>query len=131
MRYSRQASIGGVLWDNSGKVLCYFSVNIGTQDAVTAEILAIAKACELCLSKTDLTSRRLVINSDSKAAVSWINSNDLGNIRFTHLFYEIRNSLFLLRQATVQFSSRSTNFFADFLAKKGSSSEGEVIVWSL
>ncbi|KAK3229099.1 hypothetical protein Dsin_000980 [Dipteronia sinensis] len=39
-----QASIGGVLLDNSGNVLCFFSINIGWQDAITTKILAIAKA---------------------------------------------------------------------------------------
>ena len=51
------AGIGGVLRDDSGKVLCSFSFHIGWQDAITAELRAIAKACELCLSKPVLWSK--------------------------------------------------------------------------
>lgn len=52
---SGQAGIGGVLrdsGDSGGKVLCHFSFNIGWQYVITAKILALAKAFELCISRT-------------------------------------------------------------------------------
>ena len=126
-----QAGIGGVLRDSGGKVLCTFSLNMGWQDAITAEVLALAKACELCLSRNELAGKTFVFSSDSKAVVSWVNSYDLGNIRLTHFLYEIRSNLRRLGNASVEFSYRSSNSFADSLAKKASSGEGDAIVWSL
>ncbi|KAK3200592.1 hypothetical protein Dsin_024007 [Dipteronia sinensis] len=118
------AGIGGVLRDSSWKVLRSFSFGIGRQDAITAEIMTIAKACELCISQVELTGRVIVINSDSKTVVSWINSDDLGNINFTHLIFDIRNKLWRLGQTTVEYSSRLSNSMADSLAKKGSAGGG-------
>ncbi|KAK1564862.1 hypothetical protein Q3G72_013377 [Acer saccharum] len=42
------AGIGGVLRDCLGKVLGLFSLHIGYKDAISAEVSAILKACELC-----------------------------------------------------------------------------------
>ncbi|KAK3170499.1 hypothetical protein Dsin_032530 [Dipteronia sinensis] len=43
------AGIGGVLRDSSGKILGSFSLNVGYQDEITAELLAIHKAVNLCV----------------------------------------------------------------------------------
>ncbi|KAK2648314.1 hypothetical protein Ddye_015803 [Dipteronia dyeriana] len=126
-----QAGIRGVLWVNPSNILCSFSIGIGVQDLITAEILAIAKACELCISQMELTGKSIVINSDSRAAVSWINNEDLGNINFSHLIYDIRNILLRLGKTTVEFSSRASNSLADTLAKQGSAREEDVLVWNL
>ncbi|KAK2653938.1 hypothetical protein Ddye_013794 [Dipteronia dyeriana] len=63
------AGIGGVLRDQNGKVFCSFSLYVGWQEAVMAEILAIAKACDLCASKPQLKDRKIVISSDCLVAV--------------------------------------------------------------
>ena len=76
---SDQAGIGGVLKDSRGDVLCYFSENVGAQDVISAEILAIAKACHLCVSKQELKGKKIAIMSDSKTGVSWINCSGMGN----------------------------------------------------
>ena len=65
-----QAGIGGVLRDHRRKVLCLFSTNVGIQDAITAKVLAIARACELCASRPELGAKNIVVVSDSKVAVS-------------------------------------------------------------
>ncbi|KAK3223168.1 hypothetical protein Dsin_010193 [Dipteronia sinensis] len=62
--------IGGVLRNSNGKVLCIFSEWIGIQDSNTAEILAIHKACSLCVSNIAYCDKKIVICSDSKVAVS-------------------------------------------------------------
>ncbi|KAK2641249.1 hypothetical protein Ddye_023012 [Dipteronia dyeriana] len=111
-------------WSWSIWIHCMNWWGIGVQDAITAKILAITKACELCISQMELASRIIVINSDSKVAVSWINNEDLGNIN-------IRNNLLRLGQTTVEFSSRSMNSLADSLAKKGSTGDEDVIAWNL
>ncbi|KAK3200226.1 hypothetical protein Dsin_023641 [Dipteronia sinensis] len=120
------AGIGGILRNHNGSALGSFSANVGVQDAIIAEVLAIAKACDLILSKTELEGKRIVILSDSTVAVSWINGNGLGNIKLTHVIYEISSILGSLGQATVEYRSRATNSCADALAKKGSA-----VTWNL
>ena len=44
------AGIGGVLREADGKILCSFSSPVGVTDPITAEILAIHKACSLISS---------------------------------------------------------------------------------
>ncbi|KAK3188495.1 hypothetical protein Dsin_028056 [Dipteronia sinensis] len=114
-----QAGIEGVLRDN-GNTLCMLSYNIGIEDAITVEIQAIAKACNLRISKTELVGKRIVFVSDSKSTVSWVNSDNLGSLKHLHYILDIRSSLESLRKVFVEFSSRSSNSAADALAKQGS-----------
>ncbi|KAK3218646.1 hypothetical protein Dsin_012616 [Dipteronia sinensis] len=72
------ATIGGVLRDASGKVLCLFSFFLGQLDANSAEILAIRKACKLYVSRRDLVGRKVTIASDSETAVSWVGQYECG-----------------------------------------------------
>ncbi|KAK3188480.1 hypothetical protein Dsin_028041 [Dipteronia sinensis] len=69
--------IWGVLRDLNEKVLCLFSYFVGSMDSNSAEILAIKKAVELCLSNLALQGCFISIVSDSKVAVSLINNGDL------------------------------------------------------
>ncbi|KAK2654574.1 hypothetical protein Ddye_014430 [Dipteronia dyeriana] len=96
-----QAGIGGVLRDQSGRVLCLFSVYVGCQDAIIVELLAIVIACDMCVLKNELSEKKVIINSDSKNAVSWINNSGLRNINFMQLIYNIRHSIFEFGQMSV------------------------------
>ncbi|KAI9187458.1 hypothetical protein LWI28_028385 [Acer negundo] len=53
------AGIGGVLQNHNGKVVWIFSENVGFHDATSAELLAIARACELCVSRSGSIMRVL------------------------------------------------------------------------
>ncbi|KAK3195684.1 hypothetical protein Dsin_026994 [Dipteronia sinensis] len=100
-----QARIGGVLIrDHRGKVLCIFSANVGIQDAITAELLAIAKACALCASNSALDGKIFCFVTDSKITVSWINSGGIGSVKQVQIIYDIRSYLNSLTQAQVVFS---------------------------
>ncbi|KAK3220076.1 hypothetical protein Dsin_014046 [Dipteronia sinensis] len=110
--------VGGVLRDSNGKVICLFSAFLGTYDSNTAEIMAIRKACELCVSRSDLADRRVKIVSDSKVAVSWVYNEDFGIVKHVRIIYEIQSVLSLLKNMEVIHNSRATNSFADMLAKK-------------
>ena len=61
--------IGGVLRNSEGSILCQFSIAIGIQDLITTEILAIQKACELCVSNRSLADRSIQIVSDSSVGL--------------------------------------------------------------
>ena len=95
-----------------------------------AEIQAIPRACDLCLSRPEVEGKNIEIVSHSKTAVSWINGSGVGNIKFAQLIYDIRNNLSLLGHAKVVFGSRASNSFADMLAKNGSRNGGDLLIWS-
>ncbi|KAK3231468.1 hypothetical protein Dsin_003349 [Dipteronia sinensis] len=125
-----KAGIGGVLRDHTGRVLCTFSKFIGNTDAITAEMQAIATACDISASKPELEGKRIVFVSDSQTAVSWINSSGFGNVEHSKTIYDIRCLLCKLGQASVEFNPRDTNFSADRLAKQGEEGGGDVMRWS-
>ena len=98
------------------------------QDAAAAELLAIAKACELIGSRPELGGRSLIIASDSKIAVDWVKNRGPANSKHVQLIHFISNSLDGFGQASVVYCSRSTNSYADSLAKKGAAG-GEEVRW--
>ena len=126
----REAGIGGVLRDFSGKVLCLFSVYVGVVDSSTVEVMEIHKACQLISSNIRLVNRTITIISDSNSAVSWVNGKDFGNFKLVNLIYDIRSSLLHLKGLSVCFKTRGSNLFADSLAKGGSSNSGDRLEWS-
>lgn len=126
-----QAGIGGVLRDHGGRVVCLFSANVGIQNAVTAEIFALARATSLCMSNPAFISKNIVFESDSKVVVSWINGQGIGILDHVQNIYDIRNHFLILGNASVMYCSRASNSFADMLAKNGSSGGREVLYWNV
>ncbi|KAK4859884.1 hypothetical protein QYF36_013509 [Acer negundo] len=98
--------------------MCFFSSFVGIHDSIAAEILAIAKACELLSSRPDLTERCLTIASDSKIAVDWVKNRGQANTNHTQLIQYICNNLESFGQASVVYCQRIANSYADDLAKK-------------
>ena len=125
------AGIGGVLRNSCGKVLCLFSCQVGVQRANTAEILAILKACRICLSRSDLIDKEIMLVSDSKVAVSWVLGEGIGNIDNWESIYDIKECLKVLPRLSVVFSSRASNSFTDNLAKRGSMAVEDLMEWSM
>ena len=103
---------------------------MGVQDATTAEILAIAKACEVLGSRIDLARRSITIASDCKSAVDWVKNRGLGGDRHAQNIQCICDFLDRFGLASVVFCPRASNQFADILAKKGAAG-GEVMRWSV
>ncbi|KAK3229474.1 hypothetical protein Dsin_001355 [Dipteronia sinensis] len=80
------------------------------------------RALELCVTKSDLMGRDIVIISDSKMAVSWVNNrDDFRSLKHIDLIYDIKGFIKVLGGISVVFNQRHTNSFADNLAKMGSS----------
>ena len=125
------AGIGGVLRDSRGKVLCVFSLFVSVRDSNEARLMAIGKATDLCSANPLMHGREIVFVSDSKVAVSWINGVGFGNLKYVDLVYDIRNCLVSLGGAVLSFRSRSSNSYADNLAKLGSSMGGDFINWDV
>ncbi|KAK3206725.1 hypothetical protein Dsin_020771 [Dipteronia sinensis] len=93
---------------------------IGFHDSILAEILAIARACELCVSRLELTGKTMVIVSDSQVAVSWINNDGFGSIVHAQTIYSIHSVLDNGGLVSIVYGSRHSNSLADQLGKKGS-----------
>ena len=123
------ASAGGVLRDSNGKIWCLFSLYVGSCSSNKAKLKAIEKAALLCSSDPRLHDREIVVASDSKIDVSWINDVGFGRLSHVGLVYDIRGYLGILRGTVVSFSLRTRNSFADNLAKLGSRSAGDFINW--
>ena len=108
-------------------MLGYFSKYVGIVDANTAEIMAIHQACFLCANSPVLIGKKVTIISDSKVAVSWVRGSDFGSLNHINFIYDIRNFLSYLGRKAVIFNPRSSNCFADSLAKKGSN----MVMWEV
>ncbi|KAK3182672.1 hypothetical protein Dsin_029958 [Dipteronia sinensis] len=104
---------------SNGKVLCFFSASVGVQSPITAEVLEIAKAIELCITKQKVRDKEIIFESDSKTLVSWINGGGLGSTDHVQSVFGIGNNLNILSRACVVFKSRVFNSVADSLAKNG------------
>ena len=123
--------IGGVLRDHAGKILCVFSSHLGFQDVILAELLAILRALVLFGSNPELIYRPLTVISDSKIAVRWIMNGSPDFNSHEQIVGEIRKWLNSFDQATVEFHLRSSNSFADTLAKKGLKAGVNDLWWSV
>ncbi|KAK3194477.1 hypothetical protein Dsin_025787 [Dipteronia sinensis] len=123
------AGIGGILWDFSSKIICLFFSFVGVMDAITAEILAIHRACQLIVGKQPLQGCLITIFSDLKTAVSWCNGEDFGSLNVVNLVYDIRQYLLSCVGFQIKFMPRESNSFADCLAKNGSSRSGDRLEW--
>ncbi|KAK1576272.1 hypothetical protein Q3G72_012559 [Acer saccharum] len=100
----------------------------GNVDAVTTELLAIQKACLLCVSQSSIGGRSICFESESRVAVSWVTDGEFGNLALVDVIYDIRSKLRSLGNASLIYAPRESNWMADGLAKKGSVMTGENIV---
>ncbi|KAK3206946.1 hypothetical protein Dsin_020992 [Dipteronia sinensis] len=117
-------------WCPSGINGIKFNVDGSSRDSNTTEILAIHKALELCVSRTELLGRDIVIASDSKVPVSWVNNSEaFGSLKHVDLIYDIKEFMKVLGGASVVFNPRHTNSCADNLAKMGSNLSGDRLEW--
>ncbi|KAK8984755.1 hypothetical protein V6N11_020070 [Hibiscus sabdariffa] len=113
------AGIGGVLRNHEGKMLCYFSKNVGVIDAPTAELLVIKEAGILFKSSKWARSHHLFVECDSNNVVHWIRM-----LIFLQLRLEESSSAFWPRVEGLDWQvfliARVQNTLAaDNLAKKG------------
>ncbi|KAK2653607.1 hypothetical protein Ddye_013463 [Dipteronia dyeriana] len=124
----RAAGMRGVLWTSSGRVMCLFSKHLGHRESNTAGIMVIHKATDIVATNPVFQGRKIIIGSDSKVVVSWVNNNSFESINNVKLIYDIRNNLTKLGNMEVIYNARATNSFADILAKRGSNMEGDLFV---
>ncbi|KAE8729397.1 hypothetical protein F3Y22_tig00003715pilonHSYRG00041 [Hibiscus syriacus] len=112
--------IGGILRDWNSCTLLTFSENVGQGPPPVAELKAkaIKRGIEIFLSSRWVSVGRLIVESDCKSAVEWIQSPSLAPIFFSPLVKQI-STLISERVQSVRLIPRACNGEADSLAKKG------------
>ncbi|KAK1550704.1 hypothetical protein Q3G72_023435 [Acer saccharum] len=108
----------GILCDQAGETICMFFFFVGTRDSSSAEVSAILKACQLCVSVKCPTEQRIIIESNSKSSVSWVNgAAGIGNVKNLDSILDIREILKREPKVSVHLVPRNGNVVANLLAK--------------
>lgn len=116
-----------MLRDDSGCVLAKFAAFVGVRDSNEAEFIVIVIALEVSLEKDWLKRGCLIVESNSKVAISWAKTNCPWKLRFYS--NKLRNLLALLRNVYLTHKNREPNGIADGVAKEGSAMEGSWVRW--
>ncbi|KAK3221046.1 hypothetical protein Dsin_015016 [Dipteronia sinensis] len=109
------------------KIICLFSLFLGSKDSISAELLAIHKACDIIQASRKWNGVKVVISSDPLVAVSWVNGEDVGSLEHAYIIFDIHNWLKRFPNLVVSYASRYSNFFADSLAKQGARNCGDFV----
>ena len=94
-----------------------------------SELMAINRVFSFCALNPKLHGQVIEVDSDSLIAVTWINQDSYGSFTHIKLVYDIRDLMRAHGFMMVRFCSRTSNFYVDSLAKKGSNRDGDVIRW--
>lgn len=76
------------------------------------------------MSRPELKKKKIIVVSDCKQAVAWVNSIGVRDWKFLQLILGIISMLDSLGQVSIEFNSRDTNSYADALAKRGAGGGG-------
>ncbi|XVF65611.1 hypothetical protein PTKIN_Ptkin09bG0262900 [Pterospermum kingtungense] len=112
------AGFGGVMRDHTGAELCCFSKYVGVEDSNIAEILAIREDVEVFLPSR-VRDKKLIIESDSKTAVSWVNNPNAAPWSIRNIINYIVNLRIQVSNSVVLHIFSEANQRADFLGKQG------------
>jgi ribonuclease HI len=123
------AGIGGVLRDCRSIVYAQLAASVGVRESNVAEFLTIIFTLEICLEYDWLRRDNIIIESDSKNALSWINKAGScpWNLRFCYI--KLRNILLLLKNVLFVHVNRESNNSADLLVKRRVTTKGRIIEW--
>ncbi|XVF85746.1 hypothetical protein PTKIN_Ptkin17bG0142100 [Pterospermum kingtungense] len=113
------AGIGGVMHDHTGKELACFSKSIGVEDSNIAELLAIREAFLIFIASPFVVGKKLIIESDSQNAVSWVNGLSSAPWRVFNFINHIETLKMQVIDWKVNHMFRELNEVADNLAKEG------------
>ena len=108
--------IGGGLRNSEGNVLALFSKHVGCMESNEAEVVAFLEAIRIFTSTSSRS--RLVVESDSLNAISWVSSSAMFSWKFQFYLNKIR-ALSSSIQVSFIHVERAANGFANSLAKQG------------
>ncbi|GJR64984.1 reverse transcriptase [Tanacetum coccineum] len=125
------ASIGGVLRNNCGVVLAVFSISVGALDSNVAKVMEIKEAYRMVNENLDLSASRIIVESDSLNAVSWVRHPLERPWRLLSHFQEIDLFLSTNNNRSISHIKREGNCEADKLAKEGVFRSVPLSIWNL
>lgn len=123
-----EAGIGGVLRNEFGTIKAKFTASVGIRDSNEAEFMAIVFALELSLQQNWIMEKEIIVESDSKNALSWVKKREECPWELTFFGNKLGNILKILK-VTFEHKNWKANDIADSLAKEGAHMEGRWIMW--
>ncbi|XVF66499.1 hypothetical protein PTKIN_Ptkin10aG0041000 [Pterospermum kingtungense] len=122
------AGIGGVMRIHASEELARFSKSVGIEDSNVAELMAIREAFLTFIDSPYVYNCALIVESDSKNAVTWVNSPLSAPWRVLNFINHIECLKRKLRKWEVVHIFREANQVADQLAKEGVSRTSDLVV---
>ncbi|GKV40954.1 hypothetical protein SLEP1_g48538 [Rubroshorea leprosula] len=120
------AGAGGLLRDHLGRWIIGFSRNIGWTTSIAAELWAIRDGLEVAISKG---FSKIIVETDSKIATILIESADISLHSLGILISDCRSLLGCFADAQISHIYREANTAADFMAKLGTSSATNFVLY--
>ena len=118
---------GGLTRDANGDWVTGFTRRIGTTTSFLAELWALRDGLQLCLQ---IHAQATLIELDSKTIIDAFNSQTHSNTIVSSIMDDCRHKVSRIPQTCFRHIYREANRCADFLAKLGTSFEGDFIVFS-
>jgi ribonuclease HI len=118
------ASIRGVLRNDRDDIVTEFAASIGVRDSNEAECLAIVFALEQSLDMNWLSKKHIIIESDSKIDLAWVNKNTKSPWSLHFANSKLLNILLSLKKVSFAHVHREANMLANNLAKRGANMDG-------
>lgn len=119
-----RAGAGGLLRDEEGDG--GFSLNVGSANSLSAELFGIREGLNLAWEKG---FRKVVIESDSEAAISLVKMGDVKSHPLGGLIQDCKVLIGRFWDCQISHTFREGNTSADFLAGLGSAQSERCIYW--
>ena len=117
---------GGLIRDTNGEWVTGFARKIGKTSSFQAELWALRDGLQLCLQ---YQAPAVLIDLDSKTIVDALNSQDYSKSIVSSIMEDCKYMISRIPQTRCRHVYREANRCADFLAKVGTSIEGDFIVF--
>lgn len=116
----------GLIRNTNGEWVTGFARRIGTTSSFLAELWALHDGLQLCLH---IQAQAVLIELDSKTIVDAFNSQAHSNTFVSSIMDDCRHMIPRIPQTRIRHIYSEANKCADFLAKLGTSIEGDFIVF--
>ena len=117
---------GGLIRDTNGEWVTGFARKIGKTSSFQAELWALRDGLQLCLQNQ---AQAVHVDLDSKTIVDALNSQDYSNSIVSSIMEDCKYMISRIPQTCCRHVYREANRCADFLAKVGTSIEGDFTVF--
>ena len=121
-----KAGGGGLIRDTNGEWVTSFARRIGKTSSFLAELWALRDGLQLYLQ---IQGQVVLIELDSKTIVDAFNSQAYSNTIVSSIMDDCRHMILRILQTCFRHIYREANRSADYLAKLGTSIEGDFIVF--